>query len=174
MSIHARACIPIRRTREGTGRAFREVGPTKIAVFSVVNALGVIVDRQGRVVRGNLDTVTGDRRPPLGAGERRLARGEPLTIPTGNTTLSSVVTNERLSSRRPTQFARQVDASMARIIQPFHTLMDGDVLNAVTINAAESTVLPIACRLRPCADAPYPDRAASCAGATSRAARLSR
>ena len=36
----------------GQGGAFRQVGPTKIAVFSVVNALGGIVDRKGQTVRG--------------------------------------------------------------------------------------------------------------------------
>jgi L-aminopeptidase/D-esterase-like protein len=67
----------------GQAGAFRAIGPTKVAVFAVVNALGVIVDRQGRVV--------------------------------------------------------------ARIIQPFHTLMDGDVLYAVTTNEVENAALsPVA------------------------------
>ena len=35
----------------GQGGAFRTIGPTKIGVFTVVNALGTIVDRDGRVVR---------------------------------------------------------------------------------------------------------------------------
>src|SRR6266480_3631146 len=37
----------------GQGGAFRVVGKTRIAVFTVVNAYGAIVDRAGRVVRGN-------------------------------------------------------------------------------------------------------------------------
>ncbi|MBD0331003.1 MAG: P1 family peptidase, partial [Thermoleophilia bacterium] len=45
----------------GQGGAFRQLGPTKVAVFSVVNAVGAIVDRSGRVVRGNLDRETGER-----------------------------------------------------------------------------------------------------------------
>ena len=35
----------------GQGAAFRTIGPTKVGVFTVVNALGSIVDRSGRVVR---------------------------------------------------------------------------------------------------------------------------
>ena len=35
------------------------MGPTKIAVFSVVNALGAVLNRQGEVVRGNRDPQTG-------------------------------------------------------------------------------------------------------------------
>src|SRR5437879_7198866 len=37
----------------GQGGAFRLVGQTRIAVFTVVNAYGAIVDRSGTVVRGN-------------------------------------------------------------------------------------------------------------------------
>jgi 6-aminohexanoate-oligomer endohydrolase len=36
---------------------------------------------------------------------------------------------------------RQVHASMARAIHPFHALVDGDVLFAVTTNTAESPLL---------------------------------
>src|SRR5262249_38955628 len=46
---------PQYRERSGQGGAFRQVGPTKIAVFTVVNAVGAIIDRKGRVVRGNRD-----------------------------------------------------------------------------------------------------------------------
>src|SRR6266550_1810403 len=35
----------------GQGAAFRELGPTKVAAFTVVNAVGAIVDRGGEVVR---------------------------------------------------------------------------------------------------------------------------
>src|SRR5205814_7945844 len=39
----------------GQGGAFRQIGSTKVGVFTVVNAVGVIVDRQGQVIRGNRD-----------------------------------------------------------------------------------------------------------------------
>ncbi|HEX5505845.1 MAG TPA: P1 family peptidase, partial [Thermomicrobiales bacterium] len=50
------------RESAGQGGAFRQVGPIKLAVFTVVNAVGAIVDRHGRVVRGHLDAATGSRR----------------------------------------------------------------------------------------------------------------
>ena len=43
--------------------------------------------------------------------------------------------------RELTTLARQVHASMARAIHPFHALVDGDVLYAVTTNEVESTQL---------------------------------
>ena len=52
---------PFRSEHAGQGGAFREVKGVKVAVFTVVNAVGAIVDRQGRVVRGSLDPRTGER-----------------------------------------------------------------------------------------------------------------
>jgi L-aminopeptidase/D-esterase-like protein len=48
------------------------------------------------------------------------------------------VTNQRLPSRELTSLGRQVHASMARAIQPFHGVRDGDVLFAVTTGAVEN------------------------------------
>jgi L-aminopeptidase/D-esterase-like protein len=129
----------------GQGAAYREVGPTKVAVFTVVNAVGAIVDREGEVVRGHLDRATGLRGALVPGVEERLAAGVPLRQLPGNTTLTVVVTNQRLDRRSLSQLGRQVHASMARAIHPFHALLDGDVLYAVTTAEVENAVLdPIA------------------------------
>jgi L-aminopeptidase/D-esterase-like protein len=122
----------------GQGGAFREVGPTKIAVFTVVNAVGAIVDRDGTVVRGHRDVASGARHALVAELERRLAAGEPTRPLPGNTTLTVVVTNQKLDRRPLQQLARQVHASMARAIHPFHALVDGDVLYAVTTGEVEN------------------------------------
>ena len=57
--------------------------------------------------------------------------------PPGNTTLTLVATNLRLDSRELRTLGRQVHASMARAIQPFHALEDGDVLFAVSTGAVD-------------------------------------
>jgi 6-aminohexanoate-oligomer endohydrolase len=125
----------------GQGGAFRALGATRIAVFTVVNAVGAIVDRSGAVVRGNLDAATGQRAPLVPALEERLAAGAaPSPLP-GNTTLTVVATNQRLDRRLLRQLGRQVHASMARAIQPFHALVDGDVLFTVTTNEVENPQL---------------------------------
>ena len=115
----------------GQGGAVREAGPTKVAVFCVVNALGAVVGRDGRVVRGNRDPATGEREHPYEGLSRRLGSGESADPSQGNTTLTVVVTNRRLDRFPLARFARQVHSSMARAIHPFHTPMDGDVLYAV-------------------------------------------
>jgi L-aminopeptidase/D-esterase-like protein len=49
----------------------------------------------------------------------------------------------QLDHRSLRQLGRQVHASMARAIQPFHGLNDGDVLFAVTTGAVEAPSLPV-------------------------------
>lgn len=128
------------RESAGQGGAFRQVGPTRLAVFSVVNAVGALVDRAGQVVRGYRDPQTGQRRS-LDAGlTARLAQpGDPAGP--GNTTLTVVVINQRMDQRGLRQLARQVHTSMARAIQPFHTPADGDILYAVTTEEVDNPAL---------------------------------
>lgn len=53
--------VPNQGEPSGQGGAFRQMGITKIAAFTVVNALGAIINRAGEVVRGHLDLKTGRR-----------------------------------------------------------------------------------------------------------------
>jgi L-aminopeptidase/D-esterase-like protein len=121
----------------GQGGAFRMVGPTRIAVFTVVNAFGAIVNREGSVVRGHLDPEQGTRSALVEALEKQLPQAAP-----GNTTLTLVVTNQRLDRRELRQLGVQVHASLARAIQPFHALVDGDVLYTVSTGEVENEDLP--------------------------------
>lgn len=135
-----------RRQHSGQGGAFRQVGPTKVAVFTVVNALGVVVDRAGRVVR-----CTGDPAADCGTAADLLARtlaertgtrpAPDSGGPSRNTTLTLVVTNQKLDFWALQRLAVQVHTSMARAIQPFHTEQDGDVLFAVTTGEVENPEL---------------------------------
>ncbi|GCE14990.1 P1 family peptidase [Tengunoibacter tsumagoiensis] len=125
----------------GQGGAFRQIGPTKIGVFTVVNAVGVIVNRQGQIVRGNRDPKTGLRLSPIEELEQRLARGEAVKTAFGNTTLTLVVTNQRLRPEELRQVGRHVHSSMSRAIQPFQTLNDGDVLYTATTNEVENSLI---------------------------------
>jgi L-aminopeptidase/D-esterase-like protein len=125
----------------GQGGAFRQAGPTKVAVFTVVNAIGAIFNRQGQIVRGNLDRKTGRRTPLTEDLERRLVADDAIKPPGGNTTLTAVITNQKLGMYELTQLGRQVHSAMARAIQPFHCLDDGDVLYTVTTGEVENPKL---------------------------------
>lgn len=122
----------------GQGAAFRQIDELRIAVFTVVNALGMVHDRQGQVVRGGLDPASGVRRSFREQLEAHLSNGAPTAVRPGNTTLTVLITNAKLDQRSLQQLGRSVHSSMARAIQPFHTIDDGDVFFAVATGAAET------------------------------------
>jgi 6-aminohexanoate-oligomer endohydrolase len=82
---------PYRSEPAGQGGAYASIGDAVVAVFTVVNAVGGIIDRAGRVVRGHFDPLTGHR--------HRVGNGPGQVGATGNTTLSVVVT--KTLSRNP-------------------------------------------------------------------------
>jgi L-aminopeptidase/D-esterase-like protein len=119
----------------GEGGAYRKLGPIRIAAFAVVNALGVVTTRDGSIAACYRDPDW-----PKDVRVSDLMRHVPLrgwrALPTNadkrNTTISLVVTNERLSPDELKRLAVQVHTSMARAVQPFSTEDDGDVLYAVS------------------------------------------
>jgi L-aminopeptidase/D-esterase-like protein len=118
----------------GQGAAFRQIGDLKIAAFVVVNALGVVTKRDGHVAAcypdaswpKDLRTVDlmsdypASRKPNWSNDKKR------------NTTISLIVTNQKLPRAQLERLATHVHSSMARAIQPFATEFDGDVLYAVS------------------------------------------
>jgi L-aminopeptidase/D-esterase-like protein len=134
------------RTYSGQGGAVRQHGATKVAVFTVVNSLGTVVDRNGRVVRcpgakpndcGTIGDRIGDklaRKTAAAATAPRLA---------GATTITLVLTNQKLPVWALQRLAVQVHSSMGRAIHPFATANDGDVLFAATTGAVENAALSV-------------------------------
>jgi L-aminopeptidase/D-esterase-like protein len=132
--------------RAGQGGAFGQIGPTRIAVFAVVNAVGAIQDRNGRVVCGNRDPESGARTQigsdlRDGRADRKRQLHPPAAVPQGNTTLTVVATNQELTYRELQRLALQTHTSMARAIHPFHTEYDGDLLFAVTTSEVQNPQL---------------------------------
>lgn len=121
----------------GQGAAFAKLGPIRILIVTIVNPVGVVVSRDGTVIRGNYDRETGERRLPVVDYERALREGTTPTTAAGNTTVTAVVTNVRLDDKELRLFGRQVHSSMHRAIQPFHTNHDGDTLFALTTDEVE-------------------------------------
>jgi L-aminopeptidase/D-esterase-like protein len=135
----------------GQGGAFRQIGPTKIAVFTVVNAVGAVVDREGRVVRCRDQEVRGGSCGTiadwLARATSRMQQNASAPAPgaggglTENTTITLVVVNQKLPVWALQRLAVQVHTSIARAIQPFSTETDGDTLFAVTTAAVENPKL---------------------------------
>jgi L-aminopeptidase/D-esterase-like protein len=135
------------RQHSGQGAAFRQLGDIKVLVVTVVNALGSIVDRNGRILRCS-HPVAGDcgmiaerlSSHLTGLAEAQLGGtnvGKHSGL-TANTTITVVVTNKALPFWALQRLAVQVHNSMARAIQPFGTEFDGDTLFAVTTGEVEN------------------------------------
>lgn len=124
------------RQHSGQGGATRALGDVKVAVFTVVNPIGAIVDRSGRIVRCGRADGAGCSDIHDAIAQRLGELGERMTDPPGgptaNTTLTLVVLNVDLPVAILKRLAKQVHGSMSRAIQPFSTLNDGDTLIAVT------------------------------------------
>lgn len=130
----------------GQGAAFREDGELKIFACTVLNAVGAVFDRQGRLVRGYLDQVeaTAPRAPeafPENATPRVAAQDAGAVLAARavgrNTTLTVVVVNQTVRGFDLTQLGRQLHTSMGRAIHPFHTRDDGDALWVVSTGEVE-------------------------------------
>ncbi|GEK79954.1 P1 family peptidase [Agrococcus baldri] len=126
----------------GQGVAFRQVGELKVLALVVVNAVGAVFDRDGTVLRGNVQA-DGTRRHPVVDGHEAFAAGgvpSEAALTPGNTTLSVVVTNAKLAETDLQQMATQIHSSMHRAIQPFHTSLDGDTLFLLTTDEVDLPV----------------------------------
>jgi len=123
------------RHHSGQGAAFGKYGDIRIAVFTVVNSVGSIVDRSGHLVRCGVPSrsdcprVDSLLRIPSDSNDALASQSGGMT---SNTTISLVVTNQKMSYGELRRLAMQTHTSMARSIQPFHTINDGDTLFAVT------------------------------------------
>jgi L-aminopeptidase/D-esterase-like protein len=128
------------RQHSGQGAAIRQAGPTKVLVITVVNAVGTIADRNGRVLRCS-EPKNGDCGSIAALLDRRLAQAGATKVgstavpgdgPTANTTVTVVITNQVMPYSALQRLGIQVHNSMARAIQPFGSFADGDTLFAVT------------------------------------------
>ena len=136
------------QAHSGQGGAFRQIGATKLAAFVVVNAYGAITDRAGKLVRcqrapgwGALDSVSAllQHLPDSAKPDWRAASVDAGL--TRNTTVSLVVTSQKLPPAQLQRLAVQVHTSMARAIQPFSTAFDGDTLFAASTQETDNAEL---------------------------------
>ncbi|MFO1061303.1 MAG: P1 family peptidase [Dongiaceae bacterium] len=133
----------------GQGGACRSLGPTRIACFSVVNAVGVVADHDGNVACGTQRMAAAERRVAdliaLVPDKVRTQTGSIMGVRTemnpANTTISLVVTNQKLNFAQLQRLAIQVHTSMGRCIQPLGTVNDGDILFAVSTAEIDNPAL---------------------------------
>ncbi|WP_417318641.1 P1 family peptidase [Emcibacter sp.] len=130
----------------GQGAAFKQIDDVKIAAFVVANPYGVITDREGNIAacyrneNWPTDVKTADLMKNFPASREKDWSGEKQGSSSKNTTVSLIVTNQKMTPAELKRLAVQVHTSMARGIQPFSTIFDGDVLYAVSTEELEKQV----------------------------------
>lgn len=122
----------------GIGTASARVAGYTVGALVAVNAVGDVLDGDGRIIAGARDEngafVDSARVARLGEG------GSPLDPPGSNTTLAVVATDAPLDRSALTALARAGSTAQARRTSPAHTPFDGDVTFAVsTIDRTDAT-----------------------------------
>lgn len=133
------ACVgqvlgPADRTKGGLGLAAGALpGGARLGALAVVNAVGDVIDHDGRVLAGARQ---GDRFVGSAAFIQHGAAARALT----NTTLVAVATDARLDKTALTRLARLAHDGLARAISPAHTTYDGDIVFA--LSTGDATAAP--------------------------------
>ncbi len=119
----------------GVGLAVEHVGEVVVGALTVSNALGGIRDPSSG------EWVAGPRLPDGSVADSlELLRREPQ-LPWGtNTTLAVVATNARLEPEMATKVAQMAHDGLARVVYPVHTMVDGDVIFALSVGQLECPV----------------------------------
>lgn len=102
-----------------------------VAALAVVNAFGDIIDpKTGRIVAGA-------RRSPESReftdSAAEIKRGARPGFSRENTTLAVVATNARLDRIEARKLAQQAQVGMARTVNPVNSMVDGDLVIAVSL-----------------------------------------
>jgi L-aminopeptidase/D-esterase-like protein len=129
--------------RSGQGVAVRREGDVVVGALVVNNAVGEVVDDQGRVVVGSRAPRGATRFP---ADPAALFRGAPVpdpragSGPTANTVVGCVVTNARLRKLDVHRVADLAHHGTARAVRPSHTSMDGDAMFGIATGEVEGSL----------------------------------
>ncbi|HEX6513268.1 MAG TPA: P1 family peptidase [Chloroflexota bacterium] len=113
----------------GLGMASVRAGQHVVGALAVVNAFGDVVDRQGSILAGarRSDGTFADAVALI--AEDGLLRHATLA----NTTLAVVATTAPLTREGVVKLAQMGHDGMARAIRPIHTMVDGDVVFALSV-----------------------------------------
>ncbi len=145
--------------RSGQGIAVRREGELVVAALVVTNAVGEVIDDDGRVLVGSRAPADLSRFPAdpeaLRRGMEDLAPATPdaappaasaaptspgSTGPTGNTVIGCVVTNARLGKADVHRVADLAHGGIVRAVRPAHTSLDGDALFAVAVPRVDASL----------------------------------
>jgi L-aminopeptidase/D-esterase-like protein len=119
----------------GQGWAVASGGGITVGALMAVNALGDVLDEQGRLLAGSSAPPDAPRfpfAPPLGASD--------ATEHGANTVIGCLATNARLTKPEACRAADLAHTGIARAVDPVHTSYDGDALFLLATQQVPTTV----------------------------------
>lgn len=120
--------------KSGLGIYALKLGELKVGAVVAVNAMGDVLDEDGRIIAGLLN----EEKTGFRDSEKTLyALAE---APSGNTTIGAVITNGKFTKAQMTKIAQMAQDGYSRAIRPVHTTMDGDTVYALSVGEVESAV----------------------------------
>lgn len=124
-----------RMMKSGLGASAVEVGSLQIGAVSAVNALGDIFDQKGVQLAGLLSEDGSHMVSTSEAVKEDIARM--FNVFNGNTTISCIMTNGKLTKAECTKLAAIAHDGYARAIKPVHTTADGDTIFVMATGEVE-------------------------------------
>lgn len=123
-------------TKGGLGSASVDLGGGLIvSAVVVVNAVGDIIDEQGRIIAG-LRGENGEF-----VGMLNALKALRLSDQTGtNTVIGCIATNAKLTKLQAHKVAQMAHDGIARAVNPAHTMYDGDTVFAIATGEIEADV----------------------------------
>lgn len=110
--------------KSGIGAATIKVLGVTVTAIVAVNAMGDVVDDEGKIIAG-----AKGRKGGFIDTEKCLADGDAMKLLLGtNTTIGCVVTDAKLSKVEANSIASIAHNGLARAIRPVHTMYDGDTM----------------------------------------------
>lgn len=119
----------------GLGLGHAHYKNVKVSAVLVVNAVGDIVDENGKIIAGayNKSQFLGLQNPT----ERWISQGVETD---SNTVLCAILTNAQMSKAQAFYQAQRAHLAMTKHIEPSHTSFDGDIAFTISSNEVEASL----------------------------------
>lgn len=126
---------PGRMMKSGQGASAIEVGELQVGAISAVNALGDVFDGLGKQIAGILSEDGTTLQSTSKIIKEDITRQ--FDIFKGNTTISCILTNGKLTKAQCTKLASIAHDGYARAIKPVHSTADGDTIFVMATGEVE-------------------------------------